>query len=83
MPHADLDRGGRVDTVDPAHAPGAGAHEPGGLTAAQAIESVRLLAPSCDAFAVTEVNPMKDLGDMTSTLAAYLVFHFVIAAAAS
>jgi hypothetical protein len=26
---------------------------------------------------------MKDLGDMTSTLAAYLVFHFVIAAAAS
>jgi len=29
------------------------------------------------------VNPMKDLGDMTSTLAAYLVFHFAIAAAAS
>lgn len=72
-----------IDTIDPAHAPGAGAHEPGGLTTAQAIESVRLLAPRCDAFAVTEVNPMKDLGDMTSTLAAYLVFHFVIAAAAS
>jgi agmatinase len=72
-----------IDTIDPAHAPGAGAHEPGGLTTAQAIESVRLLAPRSDAFAVTEVNPMMDLGDMTSTLAAYLVFHFVIAAAAS
>jgi agmatinase len=72
-----------IDTIDPAHAPGAGAHEPGGLTSAQAIESVRLLASRCDAFAVTEVNPMKDLGDMTSTLAAYLVFHFAIAGAAS
>jgi formiminoglutamase/agmatinase len=69
-----------IDVVDPAHAPGAGAHEPGGITSAQAIECVRAIAPRCDAFAVMEVNPMKDLGDMTSTLAAYLVFHFAIAA---
>jgi agmatinase len=69
-----------IDVVDPAHAPGAGAHEPGGLTSAEAIECVRLLGPRCDAFAITEVNPMKDAGDMTSTLAAYLVFHFAIAA---
>lgn len=69
-----------IDVVDPAHAPGAGAHEPGGITSAQAIECVRALAPRCDAFAVMEVNPMKDLGDMTSTLAAYLVFHFTMAA---
>jgi agmatinase len=69
-----------IDVVDPASAPGAGAHEPGGLTSAQAIECVRLLAPRCDAFAITEVNPMKDVGDMTSTLAAYLVFHFAVAA---
>jgi agmatinase len=67
-----------IDVVDPAHAPGAGAHEPGGLTSAQTIECVRLLAPRCDAFAITEVNPMKDVGEMTSTLAAYLVFHFAI-----
>jgi agmatinase len=72
-----------IDTIDPAYAPGAGAHEPGGLTAGEAIECVRLLGASCDAFAVTEVNPMKDLGDMTSTLAAYLVFHFVMAGGAS
>jgi formiminoglutamase/agmatinase len=69
-----------IDVVDPAHAPGAGAHEPGGITSAQAIECVRAIAPRCDAFAVMEVNPMKDLGDMTSTLAAYLVFHFAMAA---
>lgn len=69
-----------IDVVDPAHAPGAGAHEPGGITSAQAIECVRALAPRCDAFAVMEVNPMKDVGDMTSTLAAYLVFHFALSA---
>lgn len=71
-----------IDVVDPAHAPGAGAHEPGGITSSQAIECVRALAPRCDAFAVMEVNPMKDLGDMTSTLAANLVFHFAMAAGA-
>ncbi len=65
-----------IDAIDPAHAPGAGAHEPGGLTSADALEAVRLLAPSCDGFAVTEVNPMKDLHDMTSNLAAYLCFYF-------
>lgn len=68
-----------IDVVDPAYAPGAGAHEPGGITSTQALECVRMLAPRCDAFAVTEVNPMKDVGDVTSTLAAYLVFHFAIA----
>lgn len=65
-----------IDAVDPAHAPGAGAHEPGGLTSADALEAVRLLAPRCDGFAVTEVNPMKDLHDMTSNLAAYLCYYF-------
>lgn len=65
-----------IDAIDPAHAPGAGAHEPGGLTSADALEAVRLLAPHCDGFAVTEVNPMKDLHDMTSNLAAYLCFYF-------
>lgn len=65
-----------IDAVDPAHAPGAGAHEPGGLTSRQAIDAVRALAPYCDAFAVTEVNPMTDHRDMTSNLAAYLVYYF-------
>lgn len=67
-----------IDVVDPSQAPGAGAHEPGGLTARQALDCVRLLAPRCDGFAVTEVNPLKDVGDMTSTLAAYLVYSFAV-----
>jgi agmatinase len=67
-----------VDAIDPAFAPGAGAHDPGGITSRQAIDCVRRLSPLCDGFAVMEVNPMTDVGDMTSTLAAYLVYNFAV-----
>lgn len=67
-----------IDAIDPAYAPGAGAHEPGGLTSRQALDCVRALAARCDGFAVTEVNPLKDVGGATATLAAYLVYHFAV-----
>lgn len=67
-----------IDVIDPAEAPGAGAHEPGGITARQALDCVRLLARHCDGFAVTEVNPLTDLNDRTATLAAYLIFSFAV-----
>jgi agmatinase len=67
-----------IDAIDPSAAPGAGAHEPGGLTSRFALDAVRALAPHCDALAITEVNPMTDVHDMTSTLAAYLAFGFAV-----
>jgi formiminoglutamase/agmatinase len=67
-----------IDAIDPAHAPGAGAHEPGGLTSRFALDAVRRLARHCHGMAITEVNPMTDVGDMTSTLAAYLAFGFAV-----
>lgn len=67
-----------IDAIDPAHAPGAGALEPGGLTSRQAIDTVTALASYCDSFAVTEVNPMTDHQGMTSTLAAYLCYYFAV-----
>ncbi len=67
-----------IDAIDPAFAPGSGAHEPGGLTSAEGLEVVRLLAPHCEAMAITEVNPMVDLAGATTTLAAYLLFHFAV-----
>ncbi len=67
-----------IDSVDPAYAPGAGAHEPGGISSDQALQMVEMLAPHCAAMAITEVNPTKDVGDMTSTLAAYLAFSFAV-----
>lgn len=67
-----------IDAIDPAHAPGAGAHEPGGLTSRQAIDAVTQLAPHVDGFAVTEVNPMTDHREMTAIMAAYLVYTFAV-----
>ncbi len=67
-----------IDTIDPAYAPGAGAHEPGGLTSREGIELVKALAPYADGFAVTEVNPMTDHNDQTSNLAAYLCYYFSV-----
>ncbi|TCV96706.1 arginase family protein [Biostraticola tofi] len=67
-----------IDSVDPAYAPGAGAHEPGGISSNEALQMIEMLAPHCAAMAITEVNPTKDVGDMTSTLAAYLAFSFAV-----
>jgi len=67
-----------IDVVDPSAAPGAGAHEPGGLTARQVLDSVRLLAPLCGGLSIVEVNPLMDHADMTSILAANLAFSFVV-----
>lgn len=72
-----------IDVVDPAHAPGAGAHEPGGLSSFQALEAVRLLAPYCHGLALTEVNPLLDVADRTANLAAYLIAHFAVHGAVS
>ena len=67
-----------IDVVDPAYAPGAGAHEPGGLSSRDVLECVRLLAPHCDGFNIVEVNPLMDQHDMTSILAANLAYHMVV-----
>lgn len=67
-----------IDALDPSVAPGAGAHEPGGLSSRQALDCVRLLAPHCDGFNIVEVNPLMDQHDTTSILAANLVCHMVV-----
>ena len=67
-----------IDVVDPSAAPGAGAHEPGGLTTRQVLDCVRLLASRCDGLAIVEVNPLMDHHDMTSILAANLAFAFAV-----
>lgn len=70
-----------MDVLDPAHAPGVGWHEPGGLTSRELIDLVVSLAPLAGGFALNEVNPMTDQRAQTSILAANLVFQFAVAAA--
>ena len=70
-----------LDVLDPAHAPGVGWHEPGGLTSRELLDLVVALAPSIRGFALNELNPMTDHQAQSSILAANLVFQFAVAAA--
>lgn len=68
-----------VDVVDPAHAPGVGWHEPGGLTSRELVEFVVALAPRADGWSFNEVNPMTDARSQTAILAANLIFQAAVA----
>jgi formiminoglutamase/agmatinase len=70
-----------IDVLDPAHAPGVGWQEPGGLTTRQLLDIVLPLAPLASGFALNEVNPMTDQGSQTTILAANIVFQLAVAAA--
>ena len=67
-----------IDAVDPAFAPGTGTPQVGGLTSVQILDLVRALAGlnivGCD---VVEVSPPFDTGEITSLLAANLLYEFL------
>jgi guanidinobutyrase len=67
-----------IDVVDPAYAPGTGTPQVGGLTSIQIIELVRALQGlnivGCD---LVEVSPPYDTGEITSLLAANLLFELL------
>jgi formiminoglutamase/agmatinase len=69
-----------LDVLDPAHAPGVGWHEPGGLTSRDLLDLVVALAPSVRGFALNELNPMTDARSQSSILAANVLFQFAVAA---
>jgi agmatinase len=65
-----------VDAIDPAFAPGTGTPVPGGLTAREAIRLLRGLARiRIVGMDVVEVLPALDHADVTSHLAAQLLFE--------
>jgi agmatinase len=67
-----------IDAVDPAFAPGTGTPEVGGLTSYQMLQLVRgLRGLNLVGFDLVEVNPAFDHGDITSILAANLIFEFL------
>jgi len=67
-----------VDAVDPAFAPGTGTPVPGGLTSREALQLVRELAGiRLVGMDVVEVCPPLDHADVTSHLAAHVLFEGV------
>ena len=72
-----------IDAIDPASAPGAGAHEHGGLTPAFVSLLLRRLAGRVAAFDIAEVNPLFDLHGMTANLASKLMWDVILSRAAT
>ena len=67
-----------IDAVDPAYAPGTGTPEVGGLSSYQMLQLVRgLRGLDLVGFDLVEVCPPYDVADITSILAANLVFEFL------
>jgi agmatinase len=66
-----------VDSMDPAHAPGTGTPEPGGIVAADLLRAVRELARRHHVVGmdVVEVAPPYDVSDLTVNAAHRLVFE--------
>jgi agmatinase len=67
-----------IDSADPAFAPGTGTPEVGGLSSYQLLQLVRgLHGLNLVGFDLVEVSPPYDHGDITSILAANLVFEYL------
>jgi agmatinase len=66
-----------IDVCDPAHAPGTGTPEPGGLSARELLDSVRRIAYELPLVGVdvVEVSPPYDSADITSLLANRVVLE--------
>ncbi|MDQ1670607.1 MAG: hypothetical protein QOE40_2668 [Actinomycetota bacterium] len=66
-----------IDVADPAHAPGTGTPEPGGLTARQLLDAVRRVCLELPVVGVdvVEVSPPYDHADITAALANRVVLE--------
>ena len=68
-----------IDCVDPAYAPGTGAPEVAGFTSSEIVALVRgLKGLPVVGFDVMEVSPAYDHAEITSLLAATLVYEFLM-----
>ena len=67
-----------IDSIDPAYAPGTGTPEVGGFTSYEMLQMIRgLHGLNFVGFDMVEVSPPYDNNDITSLLAANLVFEFL------
>jgi agmatinase len=62
-----------MDVLDPAFAPGASHHEPGGLTTREALGMIRNLSGDLMGADVVELNPSRDYSGITAAAAAKIV----------
>ena len=67
-----------IDVLDPAHAPGTGTPEAGGMTSRELLHSLRGLAGLNVVGAdIVEVAPAYDHAELTGIAAAFLAYEFL------
>lgn len=70
-----------LDGLDPAFAPGVSHHEPGGMSTRELLQVLQRVGTTIVGADVVELNPSRDIHDMTATLAAKLVKELAALAA--
>jgi len=68
-----------MDVVDQAYSPGCPAIGPGGMTSRELLASIEIASshPKVKAIDIVEVDPSRDVRDLTSKLAAYALVKFM------
>ncbi len=64
-----------IDVTDPAFAPGTGTPEVGGLTSLELVQLIRSFDVDLAGMEVVEVSPPYDISELTSMLAANLIYE--------
>jgi agmatinase len=68
-----------IDVVDPAYAPGTGTPEPGGITSAELLQSLRVMGGlQMVGMDLVEVSPVYDTAGITAMLAAKVVREIIL-----
>ena len=70
-----------LDGLDPSIVPGVSHHEPGGLTVREALAVLSRQTANIVGADIVELNPIRDIHDMTATVAAKLVREIAALAA--
>ncbi len=70
-----------LDVLDPAFVPGVSHHEPGGLTTRELINAIQSITAPIVGADVVELNPNRDLNDVTAMVAAKVVKELAAAMA--
>ena len=82
IPNAPLYVSIDLDALDPAFAPGVSHHEPGGLSVRDIIAVLHRIDGPIVGADIVELNPARDINEMTATVAAKLLKELAALAAA-
>ncbi|MCG8485600.1 MAG: agmatinase family protein [Clostridia bacterium] len=66
-----------IDVLDTAFALGSGGQEPAGISSYQLSTFIKEVAPYVDIIDIVEVNPMTDYKELTSNVAANLIYDYM------